>query len=653
MPAPQQSSVPVYKETSNIPRPNTAYYLHDKRDSAGYQLANLLNVASNKFAERHNANKQQVEQQDEGLKVAHAQLGLENINRATSQGTFDLITGDFDLDSYDMKQGQLSAADYAGSIRDAYMAEEAFNITDPKEFNTWLQGKVGDQIAAAKAKGPSYYNGFVKELGGNVELLTKQYAGKTQEVIANKSADAFKNKLKLSAEADAATTRATEIGGWLKGFLGSESAGNWNAWFGNSGNREDLSQLTIGEIRKRQARPGNDAAGLIQIIPSTLDAMVQKYGYSKDQKFTPQVQTEMALYLMKEKGLDKWLRGEMSDGTFANRVASVWAGLKTSSGKGVYDGDGVNKGTQGHSVTVGQLGQLRYLMDRNPQLKQLMLQKEVKAGDTELVLGGSSNTNVSTLLENEAQTGVSNVKGRELYADMLVETIQSDPSAKLDVDNIEREMDSLKLNKEQRDRVRQAVETRQASDEVSSQTARQERINTGISATLSDNPEDLKALVQTDPDLYRAVVQRQATGDGQWVEDATEEYLTNLRDAPIDGNSSKPISAEAFRKYVGGELTRDGLQQAVEYEKQVKTYRSVIKTPAIRTYITSIKRTLPGSATGPFDQLMTATLNDLIDQNDGKRPPVAEIISAIDQMAQIVTQRQAAERQSIMDKYKL
>jgi hypothetical protein len=653
MPAPQQSSVPVYKETSNIPRPNTAYYLHDKRDSAGYQLANLLNVASNKFAERHNANKQQVEQQDEGLKVAHAQLGLENINRATSQGTFDLITGDFDLDSYDMKQGQLSAADYAGSIRDAYMAEEAFNITDPKEFNTWLQGKVGDQIAAAKAKGPSYYNGFVKELGGNVELLTKQYAGKTQEVIANKSADAFKNKLKLSAEADAATTRATEIGGWLKGFLGSESAGNWNAWFGNSGNREDLSQLTIGEIRKRQARPGNDAAGLIQIIPSTLDAMVQKYGYSKDQKFTPQVQTEMALYLMKEKGLDKWLRGEMSDGTFANRVASVWAGLKTSSGKGVYDGDGVNKGTQGHSVTVGQLGQLRYLMDRNPQLKQLMLQKEVKAGDTELVLGGSSNTNVSTLLENEAQTGVSNVKGRELYADMLVDTIQSDPSAKLDVDNIEREMDSLKLNKEQRDRVRQAVETRQASDEVSSQTARQERINTGISATLSDNPEDLKALVQTDPDLYRAVVQRQATGDGQWVEDATEEYLTNLRDTPIDGNSSKPISDEAFRKYVGGELTRDGLQQAVEYEKQVKTYRSVIKTPAIRTYITSIKRTLPGSATGPFDQLMTATLNDLIDQNDGKRPPVAEIISAIDQMAQIVTQRQAAERQSIMDKYKL
>jgi hypothetical protein len=630
-----------------------AYYLHDKRDSAGYQLANLLNVASGKLAERHNENKAEVEQQDEGLKVAHAQLGLENINRSTAQGTFDLISGDFDLDSYDMKQGQLAAADYAGVIRDAYMGEEAYNITDPKDFNVWLQGKVGEQIAAARAKGPSYYNGFVKELGGNVELLTKQYAGRTQEVIANKSASAFKNKLKLAAEADAATTKATEIGGWLKGFLGSESAGNWNAWFGNSGNTEDLSQLTLKEILRRQDQPGNDAAGLIQIIPSTLRGMMRKYGYSEDMKFTPQVQTEMALFLMKEKGLDKWLEGKISDGVFADRVASVWAGLKTSSGKGVYDGDGVNKGAQGHSVTVAQLGQLRYLMDKNPQLKALMLKSDVKAGETATVLGGTSNTSVSTLLENESATGVSNARGRDLYADMLVESITENTDTSVDPDKVEQEMAALKLNKGQRERVRKAMETRAASDEVAAQSAKTQRIEAGVEAAISDDPETLKALSKSDPDLHKILVERQAATYSDYQDDLTEEYLTSLRDTPVDKAPKRSIREEAFRKYVGGEITRDGLQQAIEYDRQATTYRNVIKTPAVRTLVSSIKRTLPGGAEGPFDQLVTAALNDLIDQNEGRRPPVADIIATIEQMSQVAAQRVTAERQALMDKYKL
>lgn len=646
MPAPQQSTVPVYKETANIPRPNVAYYTHSKRDSAGYALADLLKVATKRAAKRYNENKAELEAQDEQTQVAHAQLGMENINRATSQGTFDLITGDFDLNSYDMKQGQLAAADYAGSLRDAYMGEEVYNITDPKEFNRWLQGKITDQIAAAKAKGPSYYNGFVRELGGNVELLTKQYAGHTQEVIASRSADAYRNKLKLAAEADAAVSKATELGVWLKGFLHSESGGNWNAWFGNAGNREDLSQLTLGEILRRQGEPGNDAAGLIQIVPGTLKGMMKKYGYREDMRFTPQVQTEMALFLMKEKGLGKWLNGEISDGVFADRLASVWAGLKTSGGRGVYDGDGVNKGQQDHSVTVAQLGQLRYLMDRNPALKKLMMSDEIKAGATELVLGGKSNTNVATLLGDDAGTGVSNVKGRDLYADMLVESIIRDSGTPIDIESIEADMDVLKLNKDQRNRVRQAVEQRQKRDEIAARDTRSKRFSSAIDAVTSGDPAKLDELRDADPDFYQAILTRMHDEDGPDIDETTDEFLKDL------DYGQKNVTEKALRAYLAGEISKEGLSEAVAQSKLHRTYTGIVKTPAIRSYLDSVKRTLPVGAEGTFDQLLTAALNDLIDQNEGRRPPVATIIETVDQMAQMATQRIEAERQSIMDKYK-
>lgn len=645
MPAPQQSSVPVYKETANIPRPNVAYYLHDKRDSAGFQLAKLLNVAVDKFGPKYQENKKQLEAQDDAVNIAHAQLGVEKINRATSQGTFDLITGDFEPDAYDMKQGQLAATDFSGSLRDAYMAEEAYNITDPKEFNKWLQGKVGEQIAGAKGKSPSYYNGFVKELGTNVELLTKQYAGKTKEVIANKNSQAFQTKLKLAAEADAATTRAGEMGSWLKEFLGSESSGNWNAWYGNSGNTEDLSQLTLGDILREQDKPGNDAAGLIQIVPSTLRGMMRVYGYTPDMKFTPQVQTEMALFLMKEKGLDKWLKGEMSDDVFADRLAQTWKGLKTSSGKGTADGDKHgNMATEDHSVSVGRLAQLRYLMDKNPELKKLMLSDGLKAGATELVLGGSSNTNVAKLIEGDTATGVSNVEARDHYADMLVETVSTGPNVNLDDNAIEADMANLKLSEAQRTKVREALVQRRKRDEIKSRSDQLQTVQRVTQAVLSG---DIDVIQTQDPKWYPAVLERMATPDTPETETLSDEFLQTA------DFKQKDLPTKAFRAFLEGTLTQDGLAEAISQHKLAQTYQSVVKTPAIRDYVKSIRKTLPGAAGTIFDQLVTASLNDLIEQSDGKRPPVSAIIETVNQMADLTAQRAEAERQSIMDKYQL
>ncbi|WP_319413859.1 hypothetical protein [uncultured Cohaesibacter sp.] len=647
MPAPQQSSVPVYKETSNIPRPNTAYYMHNERDSAGYQLAKLLGVATNKFSEKYKENKRLQDRQIDEENVAHAQLGLEKINKATASNSFDLVTGDFEPDAYDMKQGQLEAADLSGQIRDAYMAEEAYNITDPHEFRSWLQSKTAEQVASARGRSPSYYNGFVKELGGNVDLLSKQYAGRTQQVIANKSATAFKNKIKLAVEADAATQRSGEVGQWLKGFLGGESAGNWNAWFGNSGSTEDLSQLTLKEILRRQDQPGNDAAGLIQIVPKTLRNMKTKYGYTDDTKFTPQVQTEMALYLMKEKGMDKWLRGELSDGAFADRLAGVWAAFKQSNGKGVYDGDGSNKATKDHSVTVSELAQLRALMDANPNLKKLMSKKDPKAGDAALVLGGTSDSNTASLMNSEETTGVTNLQAREELSSVLVDTVQNGQWTPDGREQIEEKMETHKLNNEQRSRVRKAMDLREKRDEIIRRSNTEKEIQNSLDVVLSGDQEAIDAMQDTAPKWHEAIVDRMAEADTPELEDATEEYLETL-------DLSQPDAAKkAFRAYLGGEITKDGLAQVVSRSSAHKTAKGVLKSPAINKYIKEVRTSLPASVSNHFDELTTAALNDLIEQSDGKRPPMDVVIETVDRMAQLVSSRAEAQQQRIASKYNL
>ena len=648
MPAPQQTAVPVYKETGNIPRPNTARYMIDPRDTPGYKLARLLNIASDKMSSQYQKNKKQAQQQVDEINIGAAQTGMEKMNLASAANTFDLITGDFEPDSYDMKQGQLEAASFSGDLREAYMSEKAYEMTDPKDFNRWLHTKIQQNVTTAKGKGVSYYNGYMKELGGNVELLTKQYAGKVNSVLENKNATAFKSKLKLAMEADAATTKAGELGGWLRTFLASESSGNWNAWFGNSGNTEDLSQLTIGDILKRQAEPGNDAAGLIQIVPGTLKGMVRDYGYSEDTKFTPQVQTEMALFLMKEKGLDKWINGEMTDGAFADNLAKVWAGLKTSSGKGVYDGDGVNGASQSHDVSVSQLQQLRILLDGNPQLKKVLGAKKTSAGSAQLLLesaSGGSNTN--RLLSDAKGTGVSNVKARDLYVEALGDAIKSGADVRIDDDWLQQQFEEKKLSKQQREEITNLVERRRQQDAVEAKETRRSNIQTGLDVITSGDPKRLTELRGVSEDWYDAAVTRANIEETPEMEKASEEALDGLdftKDSSVD---------EAFKMYLGGDMTLDDLRQAQSQRASTKTYQSIVKVPAIRDYIKATKRSLSGRAGQQFEQLTTAAINDMISQGEGARPAIADVLETVDRMADIAANRADKDRSALMANYNL
>lgn len=138
----------------------------------------------------------------------------------------------------------------------------------------------------------------------------------------------MKNMLDLIGSAEAAT----------KGY---EDA------FGVKG-RVPVTNMSVDEVLafqgslKAQGSPST-AVGRYQFLNKTLSEVKKELKLTGDEKMTPELQDRMAIHLMRRRGLDQYLRGEMSKETFANRMAMEWAGLPTTSGHSYYYGDGLNK----------------------------------------------------------------------------------------------------------------------------------------------------------------------------------------------------------------------------------------------------------------------------------------------------------------------
>ncbi|THH36581.1 hypothetical protein E4Z66_06415 [Aliishimia ponticola] len=111
--------------------------------------------------------------------------------------------------------------------------------------------------------------------------------------------------------------------------------------------RKAPTQMTIREIYAWiDATPGQPhAIGRYQFIPKTLRRLVQQLGVPETAVFSPQVQDLLGDRLLEDAGLSKFLRGEMSQTSFMNNLAKIWAGLPNSSGKSHYHGYAGNHAT--------------------------------------------------------------------------------------------------------------------------------------------------------------------------------------------------------------------------------------------------------------------------------------------------------------------
>ena len=146
---------------------------------------------------------------------------------------------------------------------------------------------------------------------------------------------------------------------------GPESSGNYNAYYGNAGSTKDLSTMTINEVlawQKQRVNQGSpsSATGRYQFMQKTLEGLKEELGFTGDEKFTPQLQDNLALALLRRRGYDKFRTGAMDAQTFARNLAMEWAGLPDpTTGRSYYAGDGLNKsGVSVKSVmdTLGKPG---------------------------------------------------------------------------------------------------------------------------------------------------------------------------------------------------------------------------------------------------------------------------------------------------------
>ncbi len=120
-----------------------------------------------------------------------------------------------------------------------------------------------------------------------------------------------------------------------------------------------VSTMTFAEAAKFQndmiaAKSKSSAIGKFQFIRKTFNYVSKALGFKPTDKFNAAAQEQMALYLMKIRGLDRYISGELSAEDFANNLAKEWASMPVVKeikdhrgthkvGRSYYAGDGLNK----------------------------------------------------------------------------------------------------------------------------------------------------------------------------------------------------------------------------------------------------------------------------------------------------------------------
>lgn len=165
---------------------------------------------------------------------------------------------------------------------------------------------------------------------------------------------------------ETSTTRKGQVGQLLDAIGAAEGA-TYDTMYGYAERPggafagTKVTDLTIKEVqdlqKKMVASNGvSSAIGKYQFIQTTLREAVKALGLDPNEKFSPEVQDKLALWLLKNRtSFDKWATGEGDAAAFQNELASQWASVPNTSGKSAYAGDGVNNATAEGKRLIGLL----------------------------------------------------------------------------------------------------------------------------------------------------------------------------------------------------------------------------------------------------------------------------------------------------------
>jgi len=150
-----------------------------------------------------------------------------------------------------------------------------------------------------------------------------------------------------------------EISALLTAVRAHEAPNGYGQVYSGSRLSGDVSKMTLDGVLNFQTQmlakgSKSTACGGYQFLRKTLKSTIQEMGLKGTEKWTPELQDRMAVYLMQKRGLGEYLDGKLSAEDFANNLAKEWASLPVVTairgqlrtlkpGQSYYAGDGLNK----------------------------------------------------------------------------------------------------------------------------------------------------------------------------------------------------------------------------------------------------------------------------------------------------------------------
>jgi muramidase (phage lysozyme) len=135
----------------------------------------------------------------------------------------------------------------------------------------------------------------------------------------------------------------------------AEARGDYNVIWGGIRKQDypkmRLTDMTIGQVLDWQDsidyKYMSEASGRYQFMEDTLREIYSPAGLNLDSEFNAANQDHLAIYLLKRRGLNRYLRNEITTAHFANNIAREWASFPVvdgpKRGASYYSGDGLNK----------------------------------------------------------------------------------------------------------------------------------------------------------------------------------------------------------------------------------------------------------------------------------------------------------------------
>jgi muramidase (phage lysozyme) len=135
-------------------------------------------------------------------------------------------------------------------------------------------------------------------------------------------------------------------------FIGNKEGGpaQYNAlvYGNNTPKSADLTNMSIQDVMNYQSGMiarghASTAVGRYQFLKGTLEDLVRQSGISTSEKFTPEVQDQLAGILVDRAGYQKFKEGKIGLEQFQSKLAGTWASLPKADGTSDYTGIAGNK----------------------------------------------------------------------------------------------------------------------------------------------------------------------------------------------------------------------------------------------------------------------------------------------------------------------